>query len=80
MTGSTPAPNADGSGPRWPTCRTPTVSCCSLVAWEGLTSTEAAAALGISPVAARSRLHRARRRALKALQDSAAADPADPMC
>jgi RNA polymerase sigma factor (sigma-70 family) len=39
-----------------------------LVAWEGLTHAEAAAALGISPVAARSRLHRARMRALKALQ------------
>jgi RNA polymerase sigma factor (sigma-70 family) len=39
-----------------------------LVAWEGLTSAEAATALGISPVAARSRLHRARTRAIKALQ------------
>jgi RNA polymerase sigma-70 factor (ECF subfamily) len=39
-----------------------------LVAWEGLTHTEAAAALGISQVAARSRLHRARKRALNALQ------------
>jgi RNA polymerase sigma-70 factor (ECF subfamily) len=38
-----------------------------LVGWEGLTSTEAAAVLGISKVAARSRLHRARHRALKAL-------------
>jgi DNA-directed RNA polymerase specialized sigma24 family protein len=38
------------------------------VAWEGLTHTEAAAALGISPVAARSRLHRARMRAIKALR------------
>ncbi|MGI8879302.1 MAG: sigma factor-like helix-turn-helix DNA-binding protein [Jatrophihabitans sp.] len=42
-----------------------------LVAWEGLTPTAAAAALGISKVAARSRLHRARRRALYTL---AAAD------
>ena len=42
-----------------------------LVAWEGLTSTEAAAALGISKVAARSRLHRARHRALAALSASA---------
>ncbi len=40
-----------------------------LVAWEGLTPAEAATALGISPVAARSRLHRARTRAMKALQD-----------
>jgi len=38
-----------------------------LVAWEGLTSAEAAEVLGISKVAARSRLHRARRRALHAL-------------
>ena len=44
-----------------------------LVAWEGLTSTEAAAALGISKVAARSRLHRARHRALAALSASAGA-------
>lgn len=42
-----------------------------LVGWEGLTSTEAAAVLGISKVAARSRLHRARHRALKALGASA---------
>ena len=39
-----------------------------LVAWECLTPAEAAAALGISQVAARSRLHRARKRAMKALQ------------
>jgi RNA polymerase sigma-70 factor (ECF subfamily) len=38
-----------------------------LVAWEGLSSTEAAEVLGISKVAARSRLHRARHRALRAL-------------
>ena len=38
-----------------------------LVAWEGLTSAEAAEVLGISKVAARSRLHRARHRALQAL-------------
>ena len=46
-----------------------------LAAWENLTSAEAAAALGIGEVAARSRLHRARKRALTALQrlrDSAA--------
>jgi RNA polymerase sigma factor (sigma-70 family) len=45
-----------------------------LAAWENLTNAEAAAALGISEGAARSRLHRARKRALKALhrlQDSA---------
>lgn len=33
-----------------------------LIGWEGLTPTEAARALGISPLAARTRLHRARRR------------------
>ncbi|MGH8963553.1 MAG: RNA polymerase sigma factor [Jatrophihabitantaceae bacterium] len=38
-----------------------------LVAWEGLTPTEAAQALGISQGAARIRLHRARQRALHAL-------------
>ncbi|HEY2312252.1 MAG TPA: sigma factor-like helix-turn-helix DNA-binding protein [Streptosporangiaceae bacterium] len=37
------------------------------MAWEGLTSAEAASVLGISNVAARSRLHRARHRALQAL-------------
>ncbi len=40
-----------------------------LVAWEGLTPTEAAEALGLSAVAARSRLHRARTRAQAALDD-----------
>jgi RNA polymerase sigma factor (sigma-70 family) len=39
-----------------------------LVAWEGLTPAEAAAALDISQTAARSRLHRARTRAIRALQ------------
>jgi RNA polymerase sigma factor (sigma-70 family) len=39
-----------------------------LMAWEGLTPTEAAAALDISQTAARSRLHRARTRAMRALQ------------
>lgn len=33
-----------------------------LVAWDGLTSAELAAALGCTPVAARTRLHRARGR------------------
>ena len=42
-----------------------------LVAWEGLTPAEAAEVLGIGKVAARSRLHRARRRALQALGHSA---------
>jgi len=39
-----------------------------LVAWEGLTPTEAAAALDITQTVARSRLHRARTRAMKALR------------
>lgn len=39
-----------------------------LIAWDGLTPTQAAAVLGCSPVAARTRLHRARRR-LAALLD-----------
>lgn len=38
-----------------------------LVAWDGLTPAEAGAALGLTPVAARSRLHRARTRAQAAL-------------
>lgn len=38
-----------------------------LVAWEGLTSTEAAQALGCSPVACRIRLHRARKRLARAM-------------
>jgi RNA polymerase sigma-70 factor (ECF subfamily) len=49
-----------------------------LVAWEGLTHADAAAALGISPVAARSRLHRARMRALKALQKLRGSGPGGP--
>jgi RNA polymerase sigma factor (sigma-70 family) len=49
-----------------------------LVAWEGLTHAEAAAALGISQVAARSRLHRARTRALKALRQLQGSAPGDP--
>jgi RNA polymerase sigma factor (sigma-70 family) len=39
-----------------------------LVGWEGLSQAEAATALGISPGAARVRLHRARKRALRALE------------
>jgi RNA polymerase sigma factor (sigma-70 family) len=41
-----------------------------LVAWEELSPREAAQALGISQAAARSRLHRARKRALRALRSS----------
>jgi RNA polymerase sigma factor (sigma-70 family) len=44
-----------------------------LVAWEGLTPSEAAEALGLTPVAARSRLHRARTRAQAALDAMTAA-------
>lgn len=40
-----------------------------LVAWEGLSPAEAAQALGLTPVAARSRLHRARTRAAAALDE-----------
>lgn len=39
-----------------------------LIAWEGLSPAEAGVALGLTPVAARSRLHRARTRAQAALQ------------
>jgi RNA polymerase sigma factor (sigma-70 family) len=39
-----------------------------LVGWEGQSQAEAATALGISPGAARVRLHRARKRALSALE------------
>ena len=42
-----------------------------LVAWEGLTATEAAEALGCSPVACRIRLHRARKRLAGALEATA---------
>jgi RNA polymerase sigma-70 factor (ECF subfamily) len=45
-----------------------------LVAWEGLSPAEAGAALEINPVAARSRLHRARTRAQAALDALSAAD------
>ena len=48
-----------------------------LAAWENLTHAEAAAALGISEVAARSRLHRARKRALKALERLQGGAPAN---
>jgi RNA polymerase sigma factor (sigma-70 family) len=46
-----------------------------LVAWEGLTPTEAAAALDISQTVARSRLHRARSRAMRALQSQPGGGP-----
>jgi RNA polymerase sigma factor (sigma-70 family) len=40
-----------------------------LVSWEGLAPSEAAKVLGLSPLAARSRLHRARRRLRGLLED-----------
>lgn len=49
-----------------------------LVAWEELTPAQAAAVLGISPVAARSRLHRARQRAGKALRGAGVAPASTP--
>jgi RNA polymerase sigma-70 factor (ECF subfamily) len=49
-----------------------------LVAWEGLTPAQAAEALGISKVAARSRLHRARLRAARALGPPAQPAAASP--
>jgi len=42
-----------------------------LTAWEELTPSQAAVVLGLSPVAARSRLHRARRRLRRELADAA---------
>ena len=50
-----------------------------LTAWENLTNAEAAAALGISEVAARSRLHRARKRAGSALQRLRDGAPSHPV-
>jgi RNA polymerase sigma factor (sigma-70 family) len=44
-----------------------------LVAWEGLSPAEAAEALGLTPVAARSRLHRARAHAQGALDEMTSA-------
>jgi RNA polymerase sigma-70 factor (ECF subfamily) len=50
-----------------------------LIAWEGQTDARALGlALGLSPVTARSRVHRARRR-LRALLDSADAPPGEPV-
>ncbi len=46
-----------------------------MVAWDGLTVAEAAEALGISAVAARSRLHRARHRVQRALTGPNAPNP-----
>lgn len=49
-----------------------------LVAWEGLAPAEAAEALGITPLAARSSLHRARTRAQAALDELALFHPTAP--
>lgn len=46
-----------------------------LIAWEHLTPADAGAALGLTPTAARSRLHRARARAQAALNDTHDPDP-----
>ncbi len=46
-----------------------------LIAWEGLSPSEAAQALGISPVAARKRLQRARERLRPMLDDAPPAPP-----
>lgn len=46
-----------------------------LVGWEGLSQAEAATALGISPGAARVRLHRARKRVLSTLEKLAPGSP-----
>jgi RNA polymerase sigma factor (sigma-70 family) len=45
-----------------------------LVAWEGLSPVEAGQVVGVTPVAARSRLHRARTRAQAALDSMSSAD------
>jgi RNA polymerase sigma-70 factor (ECF subfamily) len=50
-----------------------------LVAWEELSPAEAARVVGISQVAARSRLHRARMRAARALQPAAGPFPDYPL-
>ncbi len=47
-----------------------------LVAWEDLTPKAAAASLGISPAAFRVRLHRARRRLIRHLDDNPTTPPA----
>ena len=49
----------------------------TLIAWEGLTPTEAAGALGLSPGTARVRLHRARTRLRAALSTPAAPEETD---
>ncbi len=51
-----------------------------LAGWEELTPSEIATVLGISPIAARSRLHRARRRFRAALQQALAQEEPSPIC
>jgi RNA polymerase sigma-70 factor (ECF subfamily) len=50
----------------------------TLIAWDGLSPTQAAQALGIEPGAARVRLHRARRRLRAALQEGDDAESTTP--
>lgn len=50
----------------------------TLIAWEGLSPSEAARALGISPVAARKRLQRARERLRPMLDEATPAAPPPP--
>lgn len=49
-----------------------------LVSWEGLSPSEAAKVMGVSPLAARSRLHRARRRLRALIDDSNTAAQRSP--
>jgi RNA polymerase sigma factor (sigma-70 family) len=51
-----------------------------LAVWEELTPGEVATVLGISPIAARSRLHRARRRLRAALQREPEQEEPSPVC
>lgn len=51
-----------------------------LAGWEELSPGEIATVLGINPVAARSRLHRARRRLRAALQRAPEQEEASPVC
>ena len=50
----------------------------TLIGWEELTPTQAARALGITPFAARTRLHRARRRLRRHLEEKPSRNTSDP--
>ena len=67
----------DWSGKPWVSCLTPTGELISLIAWEALTPTQAAAALGLTPAATRVRLHRARTRLKNALSTTTHPEEAD---